>query len=119
MPGGRTTETTQQRVRVDWETLRLSETTPDGYVESMQQLDEFIQRAVKSRSGEKKPVLVWIFDPEDDKTNDNLDSKMAGMLEAMGSADASEDAWSDFSRILERYVYRRRPPTENSGQESH
>ncbi len=48
---------------------------------------------------------------------DNLDSKMAGMLEAMGSADASEDAWSDFSRILERYVYRRRPPTENSVQE--
>jgi 3'-5' exoribonuclease len=50
---------------------------------------------------------------------DNLDSKMAGMLEAMGSADASEDAWSDFSRILERYVYRRRPPTEDSGEQNH
>jgi len=48
---------------------------------------------------------------------DNLDSKMAGMLEAMGPADETGDAWSDFSRILERYVYRRRPPTENSEQE--
>jgi 3'-5' exoribonuclease len=48
---------------------------------------------------------------------DNLDSKMAGMLEAMGTGDNGEDAWSDFSRILERYVYRRRPPTESNGQE--
>lgn len=43
---------------------------------------------------------------------DNLDSKMAGMLEAMGEGD-DDDAWSDYSRILERHVYRRRPPTDN------
>jgi len=47
---------------------------------------------------------------------DNLDSKLSGMLEAIGS-DANDDAWSDFSRILERYVYRRRPPTENNEKE--
>jgi 3'-5' exoribonuclease len=48
---------------------------------------------------------------------DNLDSKMAGMLEAIGSGD-DNDAWSDFSRILERYVYRRRPPTTGNDEPS-
>lgn len=44
---------------------------------------------------------------------DNLDSKMAGMMEAIGSYD-NDDAWTDYSRILERYIYRRRPPTERN-----
>ena len=45
---------------------------------------------------------------------DNLDSKMAGMLEAMGAGGDDEDAWSEFSRILERHIYRRRlPPADN------
>jgi 3'-5' exoribonuclease len=39
---------------------------------------------------------------------DNLDSKMAGMLELIGPGGDDEDAWSEYSRILERYVYRRR-----------
>jgi 3'-5' exoribonuclease len=47
---------------------------------------------------------------------DNLDSKMAGMLEMIGPGGDDEDAWSEYSRILERYVYRRRisndEPTE-------
>ncbi len=43
---------------------------------------------------------------------DNLDSKMAGMLEAIGPGGGDEDAWSDFSRILGRHIYRRRPPVE-------
>ena len=42
---------------------------------------------------------------------DNLDSKMAGMLEAMAGPGDSGDAWSAYSRILERHVYLRRPPT--------
>ncbi len=43
---------------------------------------------------------------------DNLDSKIAGMLEAI-AVDASDDeAWTPYSRILERHIYRRRPPTE-------
>ena len=47
---------------------------------------------------------------------DNLDSKMAGMLEAIGAGGDDEDAWSEFSRILDRYVYRRRlPATDNGG----
>ena len=47
---------------------------------------------------------------------DNLDSKMAGMLEAM-AVDASDDeAWTPYSRILERHIYRRRPPTENDAE---
>ncbi len=46
---------------------------------------------------------------------DNLDSKMAGMLEAMEAGGDAEDAWTDYSRILERHVYRRRPPTADDG----
>jgi 3'-5' exoribonuclease len=44
---------------------------------------------------------------------DNLDSKMAGMLEAINADGDSEEAWSAYSRILERHVYRRRPPTKS------
>jgi hypothetical protein len=46
---------------------------------------------------------------------DNLDSKMAGMLEAIGAGGGDEDAWSDFSRILERHIYRRRLPSSDNG----
>jgi 3'-5' exoribonuclease len=46
---------------------------------------------------------------------DNLDSKMAGMLEAIGSGGDDEDAWSEFSRILDRYVYRKRLPDVDNG----
>jgi 3'-5' exoribonuclease len=49
---------------------------------------------------------------------DNLDSKMAGMWEAIGSGSNEQDAWSDYSRILERYVYRRRPPIPGDEDES-
>lgn len=44
---------------------------------------------------------------------DNLDSKMAGMLELIGSGGDDDDAWSEYSRILERYVYRKRPGSDN------
>jgi 3'-5' exoribonuclease len=49
---------------------------------------------------------------------DNLDSKMAGMLEAIASSGDDDAPWSDYSRILERYVYRRRPPTESNDNNS-
>jgi 3'-5' exoribonuclease len=42
---------------------------------------------------------------------DNLDSKLAGMLEAMAADGDTDEAWTPYSRILERHVYRRRPPT--------
>lgn len=44
---------------------------------------------------------------------DNLDSKMAGMLEAIAAEGSDDAAWTPFSRILERHVYRRRPPNDN------
>lgn len=44
---------------------------------------------------------------------DNLDSKMAGMLEAIGPVGDDDDAWSEYSRILERYIYRRRLPSND------
>ncbi len=39
---------------------------------------------------------------------DLLDSKMAGMLEAINADGDSEAAWSPYSRILDRCIYRRR-----------
>jgi 3'-5' exoribonuclease len=44
---------------------------------------------------------------------DNLDSKMAGMLEAIQAEGGDDSAWTPFSRILERHVYRRRLPNDN------
>jgi 3'-5' exoribonuclease len=40
---------------------------------------------------------------------DNLDSKMAGMLEAIAADGSEDEAWTPYSRILERHIYRRRP----------
>jgi hypothetical protein len=34
---------------------------------------------------------------------------MAGMLEAINADGDSEAAWSPYSRILDRFIYRRRP----------
>lgn len=42
---------------------------------------------------------------------DNLDSKMAGVLEAIEAGGSDDSAWTPYSRILERHIYRRRPPT--------
>jgi len=39
---------------------------------------------------------------------DNLDSKMAGMLEAIAADGDSDNPWSQYSRIMERHIYRRR-----------
>ena len=44
---------------------------------------------------------------------DNLDSKMAGMLEAITAGGSGNEAWTPYSRILERHIYRRRLHTED------
>lgn len=44
---------------------------------------------------------------------DTLDSKMAGMFEAIGAEGDGSEAWTGYSKILDRYVYRRPPPTVN------
>jgi 3'-5' exoribonuclease len=43
---------------------------------------------------------------------DNLDSKMAGMLEAITAGGSGDEAWTPYSRILERHIYRRRLRTD-------
>lgn len=45
---------------------------------------------------------------------DNLDSKLAGMLEAIASDGGADEAWTGFARILERHVYRRPAPTPSA-----
>ncbi len=39
---------------------------------------------------------------------DNLDSKMAGMMEAINADGDPEASWSPYSKILDRFIYRRR-----------
>jgi 3'-5' exoribonuclease len=39
---------------------------------------------------------------------DNLDAKMAGILEAVEQDGDQEQSWSPYSKMLERHVYRRR-----------
>jgi len=39
---------------------------------------------------------------------DNLDAKVSGMLEAINSGGETEEAWTAYLPLLERYVYRRR-----------
>jgi len=48
---------------------------------------------------------------------DNLDSKMAGMLEAIGAQGSDDEAWTPYSRILERHIYRRQIPTGDDDEE--
>jgi len=47
---------------------------------------------------------------------DNLDSKMAGMIEAIAAQGSDDEAWTPYSRILERHIYRRRAPSNDSDQ---
>lgn len=44
---------------------------------------------------------------------DLLDSQMAGMMEAINADGDPEAAWSPYSKILDRFVYRRRLPDES------
>ena len=46
-------------------------------------------------------------------TADNLDSKMAGMLEAIAAEGSDDAAWTPYSRILERHIYRRKLERDN------
>jgi 3'-5' exoribonuclease len=46
---------------------------------------------------------------------DNLDAKLGGMLEAIAAAGDSGEAWTDYARILDRPIYRRRPPGAEDG----
>ena len=48
---------------------------------------------------------------------DNLDSKMAGMLEAIAAQGSDDEAWTPYSRILERHIYRRQIPSEDNDAE--
>ena len=43
---------------------------------------------------------------------DLLDSKMAGMIEAINADGDPDQAWSPYSRILDRFIYRRRPSND-------
>ncbi len=48
---------------------------------------------------------------------DNLDSKMAGMLEAITAQGSDDEAWTPYSRILERHIYRRKIPSDDNHDE--
>jgi len=45
---------------------------------------------------------------------DNLDSKLGGMLEAIAADAGDDEAWTSYTRILDRHVYRRPAPTPSA-----
>ena len=47
---------------------------------------------------------------------DNLDSKIAGMLEAIAAQGSDDEAWTPYSRILERHIYRRKIPSDDNDE---
>lgn len=63
-------------MKVEWKTLRLAETTGEGYAETARPIDDLIDAAVHRELSTKKPVVVWIYDVEDDKTNSNLEGSI-------------------------------------------
>ena len=73
-PGGRTSTATQQRIRVEWEELRLSH-SEEGYGETALPLEDLIRNAVRSRK-EILPAVVWIYDLEDEKTQSDLETRV-------------------------------------------
>ncbi len=48
-------------------------------------------------------------------TVDNLDAKLGGMLEAIAAGGDTGEAWTEYTKILDRPVYRRRPPGVDNG----
>ncbi len=46
---------------------------------------------------------------------DNMDARVMGMLQAIEDGGETGEAWTAYSPLLERYVYRRRPPEDGEG----
>ena len=55
--------------------LRMTAIT-EGYADSAQPLDDVIKAAVEKETSAKKPIVIWLCDAEDDKTNDALEAKI-------------------------------------------
>ena len=54
----------------------MSEATPGGYADSARPVEEVIKACVDVRKGENKPIVIWIADDEDEKTNEALESRV-------------------------------------------
>jgi hypothetical protein len=63
-------------VQVDWQTLKLAETTGGNYAESARPVQDLVNEAAAKAAGGQRPVLVFVFDPEDTKTNDSLEANV-------------------------------------------
>ena len=75
-PSGRTTQATQQRIKISWEELRLSQKV-DGYGEATAPIQDLVRNALSARK-EVLPAIVWIYDLEDEKSEKALESKVFG-----------------------------------------
>ena len=73
---GRTSQATQQRIKIEWKSLRLAQSTGDGYADTSAPLDKLIGEAVKRQAGGSKPAVIWVFDAEDDRKNEQLEKKV-------------------------------------------
>ena len=48
----------------------------EGYADSGQPLEDVIKAAVEKEASAKRPLVIWLCDAEDDKTNDALEAKI-------------------------------------------
>jgi uncharacterized protein YdcH (DUF465 family) len=63
-------------MKVEWQTLRLAAATGSGYADSAGPVDDILRDAVAKAAGGVKPVVVFICDDEDSKTNDSLEANV-------------------------------------------
>ncbi len=74
-PGGRTSTAAQQRIKVEWQELRLAQTVAEGYGATARPIDKLLQDVIASRK-DVLPTVVWIYDLEAEKVNRSLETKI-------------------------------------------
>jgi hypothetical protein len=61
---------------VEWTEFTLTQTTADGYAASSGPIEGLIHDAIQTHSKEILPIVVWIYDLEDEKGNRALETKV-------------------------------------------
>lgn len=62
-------------MKVDWQELTLSQNVGDGYADAARPIESLLRDVVASRKA-ALPIVVWIYDLEDEKENSRLEAKI-------------------------------------------
>jgi hypothetical protein len=61
---------------VEWQELRLAQEVTGGYADQARPLEDLLRDAVAARAKEALPIVIWIYDLEDEKTNQSIETKI-------------------------------------------